>query len=67
MSWLVVTCMLAQQPAPSPSGAWRVIDRPDVHLGVRPAAFLDNEGSPTPLEWGVGVTVQLTIHWPTRP
>jgi hypothetical protein len=69
VSWLVVTWMLAQQGPQAPAGvsAWRVIDRPDVHLGVRPAGFVDNEGEPParPLEWGAGVTVQLTIHWPT--
>jgi hypothetical protein len=67
VSWLAVSWLLATSaPAPASPSAWRVVDRQDVHLGVRPAGFLDNEGEPPlrPLEWGVGLTVQLTVAAP---
>lgn len=64
MSWLAVAATLAaQQPAaPSWYHAWRLVDGGRVHLGVRPALYVDDEGARGRLELGAGVTVQLTIH-----
>lgn len=50
--------------APSPSVApwfvtpWRLVDRPDLHVGLRPAAYVG------PGEIAVGVTLQVTVFWP---
>jgi|HubBroStandDraft_2_1064218.scaffolds.fasta_scaffold00590_19 hypothetical protein len=38
----------------------RVYTSRAIHVGVRPAAYLDNEGSRARLERAAGVTVQIT-------
>lgn len=64
--------LASQQPlgpwAPSPSSGWspswlggRVLTTPGLHIGIRPAAFVDDEGSPRRLELGAGVTLQITF------
>lgn len=40
--------------------AWRLIERPELHVGARPAAFIDNEGEHGRRELGAGVTVQVS-------
>jgi hypothetical protein len=63
--------LASQQPlgpfAPSPSSGWaptwwggRILTTDTIHLGVRPAAFVDNGSQDGRLEVGVGVTVQVT-------
>lgn len=60
--------MAAQQPlgqwAPSPGTgtSWngRMIDTPALHVGARPAVFVDTDGSPRRLELGAGVTLQVS-------
>jgi hypothetical protein len=56
---LLVALTLATAPAaPPPPIPWRVIDRPGLHLGVRPALEVDHE------ELAAGVTLQLTVLTP---
>jgi len=61
VSWVALSAALAVQGGQSPE-PWRVISTPSVHLGVRPAAFLDDEGEGQSLEWGVGITAQLSTE-----
>ena len=59
---LALAAALATLPlAPAPQGPapWRLVSRPGLHVGVRPAFFLDNENDGR-IELGAGVTVQLT-------
>ena len=59
--------LAAQQPGPpTPSwfNAWRLVNRPDLHIGLRPAAFIDNETSDGSWEVGAGATLQVTLHFP---
>lgn len=56
MTWLALSLWLAaHHPAPPDPPVWRLVDRPDLHVGVRPAAILSSE------ERGAGVTVQVTL------
>lgn len=48
---------LAEPPEPQ---AWRLIDTPSVHLGVRPALDI-SRGDELP---AIGLTVQLTVRTP---
>lgn len=47
-------------PPLAPASGWaqtgRLIDRPDLHLGVRPAAYVSQD------EIDVGVTVQVSLN-----
>jgi hypothetical protein len=70
VKWLWVSLALTTQhadgqPASSLLQNWsttgRVVNTDYVHVGVRPAAFVDPEGDNGKLEWGVGVTAQLTV------
>jgi hypothetical protein len=38
----------------------RVYTTPALHVGIRPALYLDNEGERGGLEIGVGMTVQVS-------
>lgn len=42
----------------------RIVNTDYVHVGVRPAAFVDPEGDNGKLEWGYGVTMQVTVSAP---
>lgn len=61
--------LAASQPlgswAPSPATTgWngRIVDAPSLHVGLRPAAFVDDGGQPPHrLEVGAGVTLQVTL------
>lgn len=67
-SLALALALAAQQPlgqwAPSPSVSgppWlggRILTTETVHVGVRPAAFVD--GTPPHLELGAGVTLQVS-------
>lgn len=64
MIWLALAYALQHadaQPARSQT-SWtatgRVVDGP-VHVGLRPALFVDPEGAQG-LEWGIGATLQVT-------
>ena len=46
-----------------PWAGGRVITTAHVHVGVRPAAFVDNEGAHSAREYGAGGTVQITVNW----
>lgn len=59
MTWIAVSLALASSPATSPAAPWRLVTTPAVHVGLRPAAFVDNEDAGR-LEGGAGVTVQVT-------
>lgn len=65
MAWLAVSLALASahDPPSAPLAWWtgRLVTLPNVHLGVRPAAFLDNEDHGQ-LECGAAVTVQLSTR-----
>lgn len=57
MNWLALTLALAAtQPAPPARSPVRLIDRPNIHLGVRPIVLFSSE------ERAAGVSVQLSIH-----
>ena len=52
--------LLPQGPELVPAGPLtRLVDRPEVHVGLRPALYLDNEAGGH-LELGIGFTVQVT-------
>lgn len=53
----------AWAPPPGGSSGWsgRIVDTPSLHVGARPAAFVDDGGSaPHRLELGAGVTLQVS-------
>lgn len=62
MTWLAIALALSAHDVgpPPPTRPWRLIDAPDVHVGVRPAAFVDDEGSGGRREAGMGLTVQIS-------
>ena len=67
MTWLALAFALQHADAtapPAPASGWtatgRIVDLPALHLGARPAVFIDPEGDDGQLEWGAGLTVQLT-------
>lgn len=73
MSWLWISLALTTQhadgqPASSLLQSWsqtgRIVNTDYVHVGVRPAAFADPEGDGGKLEWGCGVTMQVTVSAP---
>jgi hypothetical protein len=64
MTWIALAYALQHADAQqTPASGWwasgRIVDERAVHLGIRPACELDPEGA---LNWGVGVTVQLTVN-----
>lgn len=63
MTWLALALLLAQGTPPPDPPPWRLVDRPGLHVGLRPAAELDNEADGR-LEGGIGVTVQVTAFVP---
>ena len=60
--------LAAQQPAPAtpafalPWAGGRLYTSADVHVGLRPAFFADNENNGG-WEVGVGATLQVTLNW----
>ena len=50
--WVLMHLAPAHPPEPS---AWRIVETPSMHVGVRPAA-----------SWGegVGLTIQVTVRTP---
>jgi hypothetical protein len=58
---IALALSLAGAPSPQASSNWlmtgRLIDRSDLHLGVRPAVYFDGEG-----EKDLGVTIQLSTN-----
>lgn len=54
---LVLAMAASTSPAPPAIAPWRVIDRPDMHLGVRPFVLATSDGP----ELAAGVTVQLSL------
>ncbi len=64
MTWLAVSLALASSPATSPAAPWRLLATPAVHVGLRPAAFVDNEDGGR-LEGGAGASVQVTAWFVT--
>ena len=66
MSALALVWALSAQPIGPVVLPWaggRVITTAHVHVGVRPAAFVDNEGAHSAREYGAGGTVQITVNW----
>lgn len=59
MTWIAVSLALASSPATSPASPWRIVATSSVHVGLRPAAFVDNEDRGR-LEGGAGASVQVT-------
>jgi hypothetical protein len=54
---------LGSAPTTQPPGwyrAWRLVETDRVHIGLRPAAFVDNETPSGSLEVGAGATLQIT-------
>ena len=57
--------LAAQQPQPAGPAwytAWRLVNLPSMHVGLRPAVFVDNEAGGG-IEWGGGATLQVTSGW----
>jgi hypothetical protein len=65
MAWLAFYVALSLdptgQPMPTLRPAGRLITTSTLHVGVRPAAFYDDEAAN---DWGVGLTVQVTAAGP---
>ena len=62
MTALALAAALATLPlasAPQGPAPWRLVSRPGLHVGARPAFFLDNEANGA-LEWGLGASLQVT-------
>jgi hypothetical protein len=66
MTWLALAWALqhadAQESrAQSVWGTWttsgRLVDKRDIHVGLRPAVEIDPEGG---INWGVGLTLQIS-------
>jgi hypothetical protein len=56
--------LASSQGPPQPptwASAWRLVATPTVHVGLRPAAFVDNEGRGGRVELGLGATLQVTV------
>jgi hypothetical protein len=69
MAWLALGLLLRQGQAPQEHPTWgaqwistgRIIDQPSIHVGVRPAFCTDGR-SPSRLDdWGLGVTMQISL------
>ena len=63
MTWFALSVALSQEPSrPPQQGPWltggSVYRGARYHLGVRPAATLDNERG---LNWGAGLIVQVSF------
>lgn len=52
----LVLALAVSEPAPPALPVWRVVDRPGLHVGVRPFALVTNDGP----ELAAGVTVQVS-------
>ena len=64
---LAIALGLGAPPSSPPLPSWwggRVITTTGLHLGVRPALYVDDEARGGALEIGVGITVQLTTSLP---
>jgi hypothetical protein len=64
VTWVAVAAALASAPAAPPPLPWaggRIVTTDTLHVGLRPAAFVDNEDRGA-LEWGAGATVQVTVR-----
>lgn len=62
---LAFALSLATAPIATPSTAafspWRLVSHADLHVGLRPALFVDDEGARRdPIEVGFGLTLQVT-------
>lgn len=47
---------------PWASAPWRLVTTPWVHVGARPALYVDNEGERGRAELGAGATLQVTLR-----
>lgn len=54
----IVVPLVVLEPAPAPLPVWRLIDRPALHVGLRPAVHLDGQ------EVAAGATLQVTARVP---
>jgi hypothetical protein len=52
---LALALAVSAPPPPSPA-VWRLVDRPELHVGVRPAVLVTNDGP----ELAGGLTLQVT-------
>jgi hypothetical protein len=59
---LALLLQVSIAPAPVPVPVWRVVDRPGLHVGVRPFALATNDGP----EVALGVTAQVTAFFLQR-
>ncbi len=61
MTWLALSLAATLSSVPPSRSAippLRLVARPDLHVGVRPAAFVEPAGA------GVGLTVQVSVFVP---
>jgi hypothetical protein len=60
---LALALATATPAPPVPVPSWyggRVLITPTLHIGARPAIFVDNEGTRGRLEVGAGATIQIS-------
>jgi hypothetical protein len=55
----LMLALAAASPAPPSLPVWRVVDRPGLHIGARPALLVTNDGPET----AAGATVQVTTFF----
>lgn len=65
MTALALALAMGAAPPGSPPPAWyqpwRIVSLPDLHVGLRPALFVDNETVDGSWEIGAGATLQITL------
>ena len=54
----LVLALAVSDPQPPTLPVWRLVDKPNLHVGMRPAVLVTNDG---PEIAGV-MTIQVTIH-----
>jgi hypothetical protein len=58
---IILALALAQGPATPPAPVvWRVVNRPGLHVGVRPAVHISTDQG----ERAAGATLQVTLRLP---
>ena len=56
---LALAFAIAPRAPPDPP-VWRLVNRPELHIGARPAALVTSDGP----EIAVGASVQVTLRTP---
>jgi hypothetical protein len=59
---LALLLAVSPPPSPAPPAAWRLVDRADLHVGIRPAGHYSTDGP----ELAAGATLQITTFFLQR-